>query len=182
MNQFVLPLPCSQRGAALLTTLLILLVLSLLAISSMQGSLMQEKMVSAVRDGQVALEAAEFAAREAESRIENETVTIGDFGVAQGLYDQGDAPDEFAATTWDSSKTNSAAATGFTSGVLAESPRYFIEYMGEMSAEETDQGQISNYSANTGVGTPAGFRIVAWSSGRSGETRRIVQVYYGKAF
>ena len=41
-------------------SLVILLVLSLLALSGMQGSIMQERMTTAQRDGMLALEAVPF--------------------------------------------------------------------------------------------------------------------------
>src|SRR5690606_35890413 len=56
----------TQRGAALFVSLMLLLVLTILAISSMQGTVLQEQMVSAQRDGQIAFEGAEHAMREAE--------------------------------------------------------------------------------------------------------------------
>src|SRR5690606_36427445 len=48
-----------QRGAALLVSLVLLLIMTVLAISSMQGTVLQEGMVSAQRDAQIAIEGAE---------------------------------------------------------------------------------------------------------------------------
>ncbi|MEX0605218.1 MAG: PilX N-terminal domain-containing pilus assembly protein [Marinobacter sp.] len=173
--------PGYQYGAALLTSLLILLVLSLLAVASMQSVSLQERMVAAVRDGQIAREAAEYAAREAELRLENETVTLGDFGVKTGLYNKATAPDIYAATTWSNgSGSASIAATGFPTSELSVSPRYLIEHVGQVTNEELINNMaISNYSGG-GAAPPEGFRIIAWSSGRTGQTRRIIEVYYGK--
>lgn len=170
-----------QKGAVLLTSLLILLVLTLLALSGMQGAQLQERMTSAVRDGQVALEAAEYAVREGEKYLENQTVTLGNFSSTGPLYTRSDAPDPLNDATWDSSASNSRAVTGFP-GSLAENPRFFIEYIGITSSQESAGDlQITNYDDFTGGSKPLGFRIVGWSSGRSGETRRIVEAYYGTA-
>lgn len=174
-------LPRYQHGAALLTSLLLLLVLSLLAVASMQSVSLQERMVSAVRDGQVAREAAEYAAREAELRLENETVTLGDFGTTTGLYIKATAPDIYAQATWaNGTGTASISATGFPTTELAESPRYIIEHVGQVTNEELINNMaISNYTGGSAA-PPEGFRIIAWSSGRTGQTRRIIEVYYGK--
>lgn len=170
-----------QRGAVLITSLMILLVLTLLALSGMQGSLLQDKMTSAVREGQISLESAEFALREAEKVLEDNTVTLGNFGTDNGLYTRADAPDPLDSATWDSSGTASLEATGFP-GTLAENPRFFIEYIGDTSSSESPgDAQITNYDDSTGGSKPLGFRIVAWSSGRNGETRRIIESYYGTA-
>lgn len=166
-----------QQGVALLTSLLILLVLSLLAVASMQNVSMQERMVSANRDAQVALEAAEAAAREAELLLDNDTVTLGDFGVADGLYDTTDAPDMFASGTWSSSSSVAAS----NAGGLPSAPRYFIEHIGPVSTEEEiNDLAVGNYAGAAPSSPPEGFRIVAWSSGRSGQTFRVIEVYYGK--
>ncbi|TBW50992.1 hypothetical protein EZI54_17545 [Marinobacter halodurans] len=170
-----------QRGAVLLTSLLILLVLTLLALSGMQGALLQDKMTSAVREGQISLESAEYALREAELFLEDKTVTLGSFGTDNGLYTRGNAPDPLDDSTWDSSGSASIAATGFPE-TLAENPRYFIEYIGQTSTKEAPGDiQITNYDDNTGGSKPLGFKIVAWSSGRNGETRRVIESYYGTA-
>ncbi|MCG7201295.1 PilX N-terminal domain-containing pilus assembly protein [Marinobacter pelagius] len=170
-----------QSGAVLLTSLLILLVLTLLALSGMQGAQLQERMTSAVREGQVALEAAEFAVREGEQYLEDQTVTLGNFGTSGGLYTRSDAPDPMDDSTWDSNASNSIAVSGFP-GTLAEQPRFFVEYIGITSSQESPGDlQITNYDDFTGGSKPLGFRIVGWSSGRSGETRRIVEAYYGTA-
>ncbi|MDX1634637.1 MAG: PilX N-terminal domain-containing pilus assembly protein [Marinobacter sp.] len=171
-----------QRGAALLTSLLILLVLSLLAVASMQNVSLQERMVSAVRDGQIALEAAEFAAREAELVLDNNTVTLGNFGVQTGLYEKATAPNIYADATWaPGSGSASIAATGFPTSELAVAPRYLIEHVGQVTNEEQiNDMAVGNYGGAGAAGPPEGFRIVAWSSGRTGQTRRIIEVYYGK--
>lgn len=170
-----------QSGAALLTSLLILLILSLLAVASMQSVSLQERMVSAVRDGQVAREAAEYAAREAELRLENQTVTLGDFGVVTGLYVKASVPDIYNEATWgNGATTGSIAANGFPTTELAVAPRYVIQHVGQVTNEELINNMaISNYTGGS-TAPPEGFRIIAWSSGRSGQTRRIIEVYYGK--
>ena len=58
-----------QRGAVLLVALIFLILLTLLALSSSGSSLLQEKMVGAVRNQQLAQFGAETALREAEARL-----------------------------------------------------------------------------------------------------------------
>ncbi|MGB8634544.1 MAG: pilus assembly protein [Rhodanobacteraceae bacterium] len=58
-----------QRGAVLLVALIFLLLLTILALSSSGSSLLQEKMVGAVRNQQLAEFGAETALRGAEARL-----------------------------------------------------------------------------------------------------------------
>lgn len=169
---------CRQDGAALLTSLLILLVLSLLAVASMQNVSMQERMVSANRDAQIALEGAEQAAREAEELLENNVVTLGNFGVQTGLYNKAEAPSEYDSTTW---SDNGVSIQGTNNGDLAEAPRFFIEHIGQVTNQDpVNDLAIGNYGGASSSSPPEGFRIVAWSSGRSGDTSRIIEVFFGK--
>lgn len=55
-----------QSGAALLVTIIMLLVISLLAVNSMQGSIIQERMTANQHDHQLAFQAAEAALRQGE--------------------------------------------------------------------------------------------------------------------
>jgi type IV pilus assembly protein PilX len=56
----------TQQGAALIVSLLVLVVLSLLSISAMNSAAMQERMSGHLRDGQLAFESADAALRDSE--------------------------------------------------------------------------------------------------------------------
>jgi type IV pilus assembly protein PilX len=65
------PLLDSQRGAVLIVSLILLLVLTILAISSSQVVRLQERMAGNTRDTDLALQGAEAALRDAEQYIQN---------------------------------------------------------------------------------------------------------------
>jgi type IV pilus assembly protein PilX len=177
-----------QAGAALLTSLLILLVLSLLAVSSMQNSNIQERMVSAQREGYMAMEGAEMALREAEIAIDALASPSG-FNTIDGFYEKGTAPrgsNVFVATNW--SGTNSVAVTVPTvngSPLFPEAPRYFVEYVGDAQLEvgnESADVNMTNYTHETGASTAKAFRIVARGTGATAEGQRIIEEYYRREF
>ncbi len=66
------PLNCkaSQRGAALVVSLILLLVVTLIGISGMQSTVLQEKMSGNFKDKNSAFQAAEAALREGEAQAE----------------------------------------------------------------------------------------------------------------
>ncbi|SDX37272.1 pilus assembly PilX family protein [Marinobacter mobilis] len=174
-----------QNGAALLMTLLILFVLTLLAASNMERVTMQEMMVNAQRDGDLALELTEEVLREAERRIGSGLVVLSDFDDKGPLYSPGTAPVDIASAEW--TEDNSFAATetfdawsASFSGPQIPVPRYFIELIGDVegTSQVTDVVMQGRVDATTGDIRPTGFRIVAMSQGLSGSTRRIVEVYY----
>src|SRR5690554_3758874 len=119
-----------QSGAALILSLLMLLVLTLLAVSSMQGTVMQERMVSGEREGIMSLEIAESALRDAELVLEGINV-LSVFDGTNGLYGQDDnAPNPMTYDWVSGTGARSATAVG---GVT---PQYFIQYMGEVNQED----------------------------------------------
>ena len=168
----------NQRGSALLLALIMLLVLSLLAISGMEGSLMQERMTTAQREGVMALEIAESGAQDAEYWIEENLVTLTDFDGTDALYDATEenegAPNVFDQSVWnDSSQTRAADA------VEGVTPRYLIEYMGEgFTPPQRTDGNIGGYRHDSGGGNAQAFRIVVRAESPSGRGQRLLEVFY----
>ncbi|KTT04981.1 hypothetical protein SB14R_20885 [Pseudomonas oryzihabitans] len=68
------PLPSSQRGAILIVTLVMLLLLTLLALGSMRGTTLEERMAGNLRDESQAFQASEMAQRAAEIQLKNISV------------------------------------------------------------------------------------------------------------
>lgn len=182
-------LPATEKGAVLLTSLLILLVLSLLAISSMQNSTLQERMVSSQREGAMAMEGAELALREAEGAIDN-LASPANLGALPGFYEKGDGPrgsGVFDDALW-TSDTNSVAITIPTvngNALFSSAPRYLVEYVGDAQVgvgNASTDVNMTNYTHETGSATAKAFRIVALGTGAAGESRRILEEYYRREF
>lgn len=179
-----------QRGVALLMSLVILLVLSILAASSMQGSIMQERMSTSARESALALEAAEAGLREIESTVSN-LANLNNFGNpdgtgnANGWYHIGFAPDVFDDATWNGVGNEVLAATP----VAGITPRYFVEYRGLVSLNIGGaDGSVRNLNYQ-GRGDAAGgssefsaeaesVRVVVMAEGPSGQSRKIVESFY----
>lgn len=186
--------PVRQSGAALLVSLIILLVLTMLALSSMQGTSTQEKMVSSQRDAQIALEGAEAALLAAEAVLRGGTLPT--FETAKGLYAESDNPPAAVLTpgTWAAPSggghgngTREAPMPQDDSGadLLAEAPRYFIK-----ATPATGSASSSGFGLGTGriddgvqVSSSNGkvYRVVAFSRGASGQAARAIEAYVIRA-
>jgi type IV pilus assembly protein PilX len=178
-----------QHGAALIVALLILLVLTVLGVTSLQTSSLDEKMAGNAWDQNTAFQSAEAALRDAEGQINNLTSTVAFLGngtSGNGLYATGGVPSNvFASTAW--AGTNSLVY-GASTGSLALSglvqPRYLIESRGTVSqntiADPMNAGLT--YGKTTGVGVVNAFRVIARGAGRNaaGSTQVILEEYYGK--
>ncbi|GAB3381813.1 PilX N-terminal domain-containing pilus assembly protein [Spongiibacter taiwanensis] len=74
----------SQRGAALIVSLVFMLIITIISVASMQSATLQERMAGNAKDEKLAFQAAEAALREAESQLSQ--VSVGPFTGAKGLY------------------------------------------------------------------------------------------------
>lgn len=74
-----------QRGSVLITGLIFLVILTLIGLSAMQVTSMEERMASNSKDMNLALQAAEAALRDCESLMNKAVVPT--FGESYGLYE-----------------------------------------------------------------------------------------------
>lgn len=168
-----------QRGAVLVVSLIILLVLTMLSLSTSRSSLMQEKMTFAVRDSHLALASADYGIKEAEAYIETLVSTTGfsDAGTG-GLYTKDNVPTAidalFNASTWVNHRTVQSPPTGVPAAV------YFIEDLEVMEESTVTDPNIGGYGQTAGQGNLNGFRVYAKGQGKSADSERIIISYYGK--
>ena len=167
-----------QSGAVLIVSLIILVALTLFVLSGSNSVVMQEKMTSAVRDMHVSLEIAESGLRDAEDVVKAlSDVTSFNASGTNGLYSEGNGPtDIFADALWSG---NVATAATTVSGKQA---LYFIEHLGVVSTESASSVAIKVYGESTTETDIHRFKIVARSTGTSGNAERTIVSYYSADF
>jgi type IV pilus assembly protein PilX len=185
-----LPGSKKQRGSVLAISLVILLILTVLGVNSMSALTLEERMASHARQSMVASQAAEIAARAAETWLANAAYVnasnISQFwaGTA-GLYSRYDvinAPvlDVFDDGDWDD--TNSVEVAGVAAidpdgpktQSLAQNPRYMIEYLGRVS-EDASQDSLDIVNSQQPDVRDYAFRITAVGWGENTNARYLVQ-------
>jgi len=169
-----------QSGAALVVSLLILMVMTLLGVSSMQTTTMEEKMASNTREHQQAFEAAEAALRAAEIFIKDSVTVTAAFDTtgSDGLYDNS-AQERWRSLSWDA--TDSGYNSAYTSTYSGSVPpaRYIIEHYGS-AATDVDKYNMGNYGSGAGGGDIELFRITVRGTGANNQSPVFLQTYYGK--
>lgn len=168
------PGPDSQRGAVLIVSLLILLILTVIGVSSMQSSTLEEKMASNSRDRNVGFQSAEATMREAETYIEG-LVTTGGFTNSNGLYSAiEDEPDPFETDTW---TTTGSSRTATPPGGSAGS-QYFITRSGTIVDESMGGGLELPPTARQDITI---FRITSRGRGATTDGADVMlRSYYGR--
>jgi len=171
--------PRRQRGAVLVVSLVILLIVTMLAVGSMQNTILEEKMAGNSSDRNLAFQSTESAVREAEVFIESIS-SLGDFSRSAGLYGRTDGEPAFdEASTWDNASNHVVADTDFGS---YEPPRYYIKHFTTVDGTEGALN-LSGYGNNKGTGDVSIFKITARGTGASADSAEVIlRSQYGRIF
>ena len=168
-----------QQGAVLIVSLVILLVITMLAIGSMQNTMLEEKMAGNSSDRNLAFQSTESAVREAEVFIEG-IVSLGDFDGSAGLHGRTDGePSFYDINTWSDAAYHVEAGTDFGS---YDKPRYYIKHFTTVAGTEGSLN-MSGYGDNKGTGDVTVFRITARGTGASADSAEVIlRSQYGRIF
>lgn len=164
----------NQNGAALIVSLILLLVLTLIGTTAMQSTTLNERMASNSRSVSLAFEGAEAALREGEAILNQ--ASLPPFDGSNGLYEPKDGdqtPWWFIDNTWTGSNSRDYESAQLTSSVdLASQPRYIVEELGTVTNENDD-------SIGPGPLTESGmYRVTARAQGSNPNTVVILQTYF----
>jgi len=190
--------PQKQRGTALIVALVFLLLMTILAVTAVSRSSLEEKMAGNLKDQQIAFQAAEAALRDAENYLgtlnppKSKFVDACTDGVTPGLCTVAPAasPPRWETVNWANGSTNTAVyGTGTGATALAgpvQQPRYIIEDIPNPPSPTTSASAPSG-SLGTGFGLPPPavgggdyYRITARGVGGTAAAQAMLQVIYAK--
>jgi type IV pilus assembly protein PilX len=157
----------AQRGAALIVALVMLLAMTLLGVTAVRNTTLQERMAGNLRDSNLSFQAAERALRAGEEFLQSPT--IPPFTGANGLLTMQD--DAGRGSFWSSYDwtTNGRPAPGVDE--VASAPRYVIE--------ELPAVPVAGGSERFAPLPDAGFfRVTAQGVGGTADAITILQTTY----
>ncbi len=157
-----------QQGIALVISLLLLLAITLVAVSSMQSSLLQERMSANLYDRQSSYQQVEAALLEAEVmlRVNDPVALIDDAGVY-------DLPVVGAEDRWNDSSLVWLSATALDDS-SATGAQFLIEYMGDWPYPPECADVASKDKISVGCLSPT-FRITARTVSDNGRAAVMLQ-------
>ena len=173
----------NQRGVALFISLVLLLVLTIIGVSAVQTTSLEERMARNTHDSVLAFEAAEVALRTGETFLRNNVNSTAMFPAAgaNGLWK---AADYAQTERWEQANiwtgTNSVAVAANTITGVAEQPRYVIEWVASVQRNDNPYLQGSSYSAL--FDRIEIFRITARGVGGTTNARVLLQSTFGLIF
>lgn len=163
----------SQRGAALIVSLVFLLLLTLIGVVSIEDSTLQERMAGNTRDYETAFQGAETALRVAEDLLSQST--IPDFNGTNGLYGEDD--DNYPSWSERDSSVRAGKWKVLDDSTLynvSQQPEYFIRST-LIEASEDTSSDIANIDATRVLDESIVYRITATGYGATPTTRVILE-------
>ncbi len=163
-----------QSGAALIVSLVILIAMTILALTSMKGTTTEIAMAGNLRESAITFQAAEVGLKTAERLLEagNEPTNV--------IADTDADPDYLVNTTWTSAATSIASVSLPN---ISNNPRYIIKYLGQWDPDkkvnDMDPG-FSGYGQTSTALKIDYFRSTARGFGQTGNTFRTVQSFFGR--
>lgn len=156
-----------QRGAALIVSLVFLLIMTVLGVTAIRNTTLEERMAGNLRDSNLAFQAAEAALREGEELLTQATIPPfnGTDGLLQMQEHAGQTP-FWNGYAWGANSREAAAVNG-----VAARPRYVIEELPALPAE----GDSARFGALADVGF---YRVTARAVGGTQDAVSILQTTY----
>ncbi len=165
----------NQQGAALIVSLIILIAMTLLAVTSMRGTTTELAMAGNLRESSLAFQAAEAGLRVAESQVASSTSTRS---IANQVNNLTIEPDYLNASSWSGA---SAVDTNLDLSSIGVTGRiqYIIKYVGKNSFDRL--GLVNSRSNYNTIRQPPVhiYRVTARANGQTDSTFRTVQSHYG---
>lgn len=179
------PAPNHQRGMVLVLALVFLLLLTIMGITALNTTSLEEKMTGNVKDRNLAFQAAESALILAESWIYTQIGKPIFPSNTTGLY----VPSTATTPNWDTAGIwtggnvvaypNTPGQTGTGAlGKINTQPRYIIEDMGE---KQESGGSIVTNTSYKSWGTTV-LRVTARGTGGTDAAQVMLQSTYARAF
>lgn len=150
-----------QSGVALITSLILLVIMTLLGLAAIRGITQEERMAGHSYARSLAFQATESALRQAEALVESSSKAIPAPGcnVVGGLMLCA-TPAAADTPRWqDASFASWQSLSAVGSGTLAVTPQYFVEYLGNTFACRPGDSSSTNDCKR--------YRITARSSGQA---------------
>lgn len=178
--------------------LVFLLAMTILGVTSMRSTVLEQRMTTNARDRGLAFEAAEAALRAAENAIESYAgASPGpDTNATNGIYCK-DAANCTTPSIWTPTNDDYAAAGTWTNSTavavpgdwgVSSNPQYIIEYFGRRGGGSGAGASGLGGGVELGVAAPAGtvgaspvYRVTARGFGANANTQVVLQTHYGRS-
>ena len=170
------PIKHTQRGVVLVVSLMLLLVMTVIGVTAMQTTSLQERMAGNARDHNLAFQAAESGVRDAENFIRG-VAALSIFDGSGGLYGVTDTTSDPLELNTLSGSIKHYSDTGLA-GIYTQ-PLYFVQHKGTIIGSQGSLN-IGGYGKFKGTGNVSIFEITARGTGGKDTTQVVLRSNFGR--
>jgi type IV pilus assembly protein PilX len=164
-----------QQGAALVISLILLLVMSLIGVASMNGAKLEITMAALMQQQEIALRRAERTLSFAEAHVESIVTTPGQFQFSTDNDAYYVVADNLDASVVDWSGLHATAGPEFTDNSIDDDDAILVEYYGTRAVS----GESESETVDTPIaGSMAHVYRITSRSATGGKAVRMVQSMY----
>ena len=177
-----------QKGAVLVVSLLILLVMTIISVTAMQSTVMEEKMAGNSKELNMAFHAAEAAAREGETwlsaQIQPPIVSSTGCGANCLVWDSYRGATALFSTSGTNSYTvdalwNNARTSALSLSGMVNSPPLFVIELTDILRDSQNLGHQQDLALNSFRSI---YSVTSRSTGGAGLARSFIQTSFAKRF
>lgn len=171
------PFRSKQQGFVLVVGLIMMLMLTIIGLTAIRGSGMQELMAGNIKDRNLAFQAAEASLREAEALVDNNIAKCGSFTGADGCYLDRNVIKP--VINWSDAEWAAGSAEAVIVLSVAKKPRYIIEQITSVAVVSGASGGCSEFGCEeAGVNNMTTYRITSIGYGGSEGAQVMLQSTY----
>lgn len=165
----------SQRGAALIVVLMLLIIVTILGIASMRGAIMQERMAANVTTRSMAFQVAEAGLRQAEILARDATLNFPAAGCSAGRC--ADASWNVAGF-WKDGNTGYQSGAAVPVGQTSIVPKFVIENFGRTTVTGSGSSMCVDLSKPCFAGAAQSvYRITSYAAAPNGAEVILQSIY-----
>lgn len=175
MNTFTIKFAKAQQGAVLIIGLIMLLLLTIIGISSIRGTDLQERMAGNARDHNVAFQAAEAAVRSGESYLSG--TSIGPYSSGVGYHEDLTGPNSpvfWAKADWNS---KSVKLADNSLKAVSDQPSYAIEQL-KVSISPGNYGSGIDQRSLDSMAEKEVYRVTGRGLGSTENSEALIQTTF----
>lgn len=186
MNRMYSAMPIKQEGMVLIVGLVMVLLITIVGLSAIRGTGLQENMAGNMRDRNVAFQAAESALREGETIVSPANKILPAFDCVAGsgvCQDFSAIPQNSVLYMTDATWTLSAKESPLVFDGLENKPSYLLEELQvDIGASAAAEGSAIDVGGMMSTGDAVPYRITAKGFGLSKDAEVVVQSAYKRRF
>lgn len=188
LSKPVYSLPATQRGMVLIVGLVMVLLITIVGLSAIRGTGLQENMAGNMRDRNIAFQAAESVLREGEAVVSPSTLSVNlpAFKCTVGAgacLDLSTAPEKSVIYMTEAEWDRVAKVSAMDMKGVADKPSYLLEELEvDIGASAAVEGSAIDVGGMMTTGDATPYRVTAKGYGLSQDAEAILQSAYKRRF